>query len=149
MEPFGIGLIIIIFSLSGLFIAFIFHSMLLYLAAGWVSIEDRRFSKAVLSTLAGLMASFAVAIFLGLIPFIGWAVSFCACIIIPVLITQAIFNTTFVKALSAELIRFAIISLLSAIAMLLVLVFVGFEAVQQGAADFFQQYTQSLQMGLF
>ncbi|HPQ40407.1 MAG TPA: hypothetical protein PLV45_08535 [bacterium] len=149
MEHLGIGIIIIILSLLGLFIAFIFYSLLLHLAAGWVNIDDRRFSKALLSTLAGLMAFFSVGIFLSLLPFIGWAISFAAGIIIPVLITQAIFNTTFVKALSAELIRFAIVSLLSAIALLLVLILVGFEAVHQGAADLFQHYTQALHMRLF
>jgi hypothetical protein len=137
---FGIAIIIILGVLVSCGIFLLLYSALLLFTASISNIEERSFGKALFSTLAGFFASLVVGFFLGLIPFIGLAMSFLASIFIPVLITQAIFNTTLVKALVAEILRFAIVSLITMIMAFITIAVVGLGALQTGLSEALQEY---------
>jgi len=126
MEFLAAGFIIFALGMLALVFFVILYSLLLYVAAAIVDIAERSFGKAILSTII----SFLSGIFLNFIPFIGWVISFAAGFIIPVVITQSIFNTTFVKAFLAELIRWCVVMFGTILLIFAVIGIIGFEAFQ-------------------
>ncbi len=136
MEFFAAGFLV----LTGIFllicIMYLFFSLLLYISAALVNIHDRSFGKALLSTLLATLISFASGLLVGFIPFIGPIISFIASFIIPVVVTQFVFKTDFIKALLAELIRFAFVMVLFGIFILAVIGIVGLEALQSYLMEF-------------
>ena len=137
MVELGAGLLIVaIFMIAGLLV----YSALLLLTAAIASIEERTFGKAIFSTLAASFGTITVGFLTGVIPFIGQLIAFAASLLLPVIFTQVIFNTTFTKALVAELLRFLIVLAFSALLFLISILFVGMSAVQGNLSEFINQY---------
>ncbi|MCD4654908.1 hypothetical protein K8T06_13360 [bacterium] len=148
MEVLGYGIFILVAAALAFLVFLMVYSALLYLTTAWAKVDDRTFGKAILSTFCGFLASFVISIFLGFVPLIGWLFSILAGIFIPALITQNIFHTTFTKALIAEILRFAIIMLISFVLLMGAVGIIGFEAIQHGLTDAFQQYSSGIFMYL-
>jgi len=140
MEVLGAGIFFLLACLMTALIMLMVYSVLLLLTAAMAKIEDRSLGKAILSTFCAFVASIILGFTLGMIPFLGWIISFIASLIIPVLITQGIFNTTFTKALIAEILRMAIISIIAFLIVITFMGLIGFEAIQQGFADVLQNF---------
>ena len=137
MVALGVGVLIVGVSIV---VGVLLYSLLLLLTAAIANIEERSFGKAVFSTLAACFSTFVVSSLTGFIPIVGQLISLLACIALPVLLTQAIFNTTFVKALVAELLRFLIVLTFSAIMLLITILFARMSAVQGNLSQFINQY---------
>lgn len=135
MEFFAAGILVIITVVLAICALYLFYSILLYISAAIVNIENRTFSKALISTLLSTLISMAAGFLLGFIPFIGVIISMAAGFLIPVVITQSVFHTDFIKALLAELIRMVISAILAGICIFAVIALVGMEALQSHMAD--------------
>ncbi|MBN1296422.1 hypothetical protein JXA80_06555 [bacterium] len=142
-------IIIIIIGLFAMTVACLVHAVLLLLTAEWIAIPDGSFRKAFVSTMAGLLASIPVSFFMGFFPIFGWSASLMACLVIPALITQGIFRTTFLKALSAEALRLAIESIVVAVILFFLITIIGLEALRLGAGEWAQGFFQELSGSCF
>lgn len=144
MEVLG-GLVLVIMICCGAFVFLLgISSLLLWMTAGMVSIENNSLGKAFLSTLCGFFASLAVGGILGLIPFLGILLSLITTLIIPSVITMAIFSTTFTKAFLAELFRFLIMTGFSILMGILAVMVLGMETIQGHASQYLEQFTSSI-----
>jgi hypothetical protein len=131
MEFLGVAALIIGIGFIALIFMLFMHTILLYFAAAWVSIAQRSFGKAFLSTLLSFILSIFVGFILGCVPFLGWFMSMAASLVLPVLVTWHVYNTSFTKAFLAELIRFCIEAFLLILIGLAFVFFIELEAVKQ------------------
>ncbi len=139
MEYLMMGLAIFGGGLIALCLLLLFNSILLYIAAAWVSIAQRTFGKAFLSTLLSFILTMLASFVLAFLPIVGWIVSFAAAFLIPILMTQMIFSTTFGKAFFAEFIRFCFNMFIMAAIAVLVFFLVGFETIQTYFTELFNE----------
>lgn len=135
MEFLGVAALVIGIGMIALVFILIVHTILLYCAAAWVSIAQRSFGKALLSTLLAFILSMFVGFILGCVPYLGWFMSMAAGFVLPILVTWHVYNTTFAKAFLAELIRFCIEAFLLILFVLAIVFFIGSEAIDQFVAN--------------
>ncbi len=132
MADQGITIIALIIAagLSMFFIMLLINSVLLHFAAICVSISQRSFGKAFLSTLQSFFLVLFVGIALSFIPFIGQTLTFAAGLLLPALITMNVYQTTFTKAFLAELIRMGIGFFFLVLITFMIVLIVGFGTFQ-------------------
>lgn len=130
MEYLGITALFIIVGLIFFVIMLLIDAGVLHFATYCVSIPNRSFGKALLSSFLSTLLSLLVGTAFAFIPYIGLFSSFGAGLLLSAVTIMTIYQTIFVKALLADLIRKGIGFMASVLIALLIALTIGFGAIQ-------------------